>query len=143
MTEIVVDTSVIIKWYSVHQEPAFEHAQTLLVRHTRHQCHLHAPELALYEAGNALRYSARLSVQEQLRSLADLFALGLSVYPLTLLRATAAHELSSVFGISFYDACFVALAQELDVAFVTADDRLHRQVASLPFAHPLASYRLP
>ena len=140
MVEAVVDTSVIVKWYSVHDEPEFERARTLLVEHTRQQRHLHVPVLALYEAGNALRCSTRLSAQEQLRSLTDLFALGLSVYPLTLIRAATAHELSAVFGVSFYDACFVALAQELDAAFVTADERLHRRVASLPFAHTLAFY---
>lgn len=143
MVEVVVDTSVIVKWYSVHQEPEFERAQTLLVAHTRQQCHLHLPALAFYEAGNALRYSPRLSVQAQLRSLADLFALELSVHPLGLARAVASHEVASLFGVSFYDASFVALAQELDVAFITADERLHHRIASLPFAHTLVSYRLP
>lgn len=141
MVEAVVDTSVIVKWYSVHQEPEFARAQSLLVEHTREECHLHIPALALYEAGNALRYSPRLSAQAQLRSLADLFAVGLSVHPFSLARATAAHELASLFDVSFYDACFVALAQELDVAFVTADERLHHRLASLPFAYTLTSYR--
>lgn len=143
MVEVVVDTSVIIKWYSIHQEPEFERAHILLVEHTRQQCPLHIPALALYEAGNALRHSPRLSVQEQLRSLADLFALGLSIHPLSMARATAAHEVAALFDVSFYDACFVALAQELDVAFITADERLHHRIAALPFAHTLASYRLP
>ena len=142
MIELVIDTSVIIKWYAVHQEPGFERAKTLLVEHATQHCRLHIPMLALYEAGNALRYGTTLSEHEQVRSLADLFALGLSVYPLTLARAAAAHELSAVFGTSFYDACFVALAQELDVTFVTADERLHRRIFSLPFAHTLASYQL-
>lgn len=140
MMECVIDTSVIVKWYSVHQEPDFERAKALLMEHTRQARRLHIPILAFYEAGNALRYAARLSEPEQARSLADLFALELSAHPLTPARASAAHALSCVFGVSFYDACFAALAQELDVAFITADERLHRRISSLPFAHSLASY---
>ena len=140
MADIVIDTSVIVKWYSAHQEAGFERARVLLHDHARKRGQLHVPLLALYETGNALRYGSRLSVQEQLRCLTDLFALGLAVHPLTVAGATLAHEVSCLFDVSFYDACFVALAQELRLSFVTADERLCRRLSSLPTVCPLASF---
>jgi predicted nucleic acid-binding protein len=140
MTDLVVDTSVVIKWYAAHREPDFERARALLVHHTRERCRLHVPMLALYEAGNALRYGTRLSAREQLRCLTDLFALDLSVHPLTSGGAVLAHELCHFFGVSFYDACFAALAQELDTAFVTADEKLVTRLIDFPRVHSLSAF---
>ncbi len=141
MTALVVDTSVIVKWYAVPHEPDFARAKTLLLRHTQTQCRLHVPLLALYEVGNVLlQFRGRLSRQEALGRLADLFALELSLHPVTLSSALSALELAQTFTITFYDACFVALAQELNIPFITADVKLARQLESLPFVDLLASY---
>ena len=141
MADLVIDTSVIVKWYSAHREPGFERARALLQQHTHRRDQLHVPMLALYETGNALRYGGRLSAQEQLRCLTDLFAVGLAVHPLTVTGAALAHEVSCLFGVSFYDACFVALAQELGLSFITADERLCRQLSSLPIVYSLVSLK--
>lgn len=141
MKALVVDTSVIVKWYSSDREPAFERARTLLQEHTHARCQLHVPMLAFYETGNALRYGTRLSAAEPLRHLADLFSLGLAVHPLTATAAALAHELACVFDVSFYDACFAALAQELHVPLVTADEKLSHRLAALSLVRPLATYR--
>jgi len=49
-------------------------------------------------------------------------------------RLLAAHALSRNLGVSFYDALYVALAQELGFRFVTADAELyHRARRDLPY----------
>lgn len=143
MGACVVDTSVIIKWFTSQREPGFERARQLLLAHRAGRLQLHVPLLAFYETGNALlRYGGDLPIPTQLRCLTDLYAVGLSVHTITLRQALAAHEAAHAFALSFYDACFIALAQELDLPFVTADERLCRQVVALPFVEPLASFRL-
>jgi predicted nucleic acid-binding protein len=142
MTALVIDTSVIIKWYALPREPAFEQAKRVLLAHSQGSCQLHVPLLAVYEVGNVLlQFRGRLSLQDALGRLADLFALELSLHSLTLTSTLTAFELAHTFAITFYDACFVALAQELGASFITADERLARQLASLPFVSPLASYQ--
>ena len=143
MEELVIDTSVIIKWYAVPQEAGHPIAKGLLSGHVEGRRRLHIPMLALYEAGNVLRQlRARVTGGERsFEHVANLFSLGLSTHPLTLARAMLASELAHLFDLSFYDACFVALAQELNIPLVTADERLCRQAAALPFIRPLTSSR--
>lgn len=143
MEALIVDTSVVVKWYAVPREGDFERARMFLQARARRSCHLHVPALLFYEVGNVFAQSPdRIPARERATCLADLFALELETHPLTLPRALLAADVAQAFGISFYDAAFVALAQELALPFVTADARLCRQVATLPGVHSLASFRL-
>ena len=141
MEEFVIDTSVIVKWYVIPHELGYPAAKVLLSSHTDGRCRLHIPMLALYESGNVLLQVGGSNGKRPFEHLADLFALGLSIHPLTLPRATLASELAQLFHLSFYDACFVALAQELALPLVTADERLRRHTAALPFVRPLTTTR--
>ena len=141
MEALVVDTSVIVKWYALPREPDFERAKTLLLDHARQRCRLHIPQLALYELGNVLlQFGNGLKRHQPLGHLADAFTLDLSIHALTAPRALMAFELAHAFNVSFYDACFVALAQELNIPLVSADERLCRQAGNLPFIHRLSTY---
>ena len=140
MSAAVVDTSVVIKWFVAAGEPHVEQAKALLTGHRLGDIRLHVPTLALYEIGNALLQCGRtLPPTEQMRCLTDVFALELTIHELTDQRANTALQLAATYAVTFYDACFVALAGELDVPLITADERLLRQCGTLPFVQSLAA----
>ena len=43
-----------------------------------------------------------------------------------------AYDLVHEYGCAFYDALYLALAQEMGVSFITADGRLYRRVRAIP-----------
>jgi predicted nucleic acid-binding protein len=52
-----------------------------------------------------------------------------------------AYDLARQHGCSLYDALYLALAQQLGVPLVTADQRLYRQIGHLPAVRWLGAYR--
>ncbi len=140
MNELVIDTSVLVKWFVLPRERDFPAAEALLLDHVHHRRRLHIPMLAFYEFGNVLlRAGNGLKASAPLTCLSDVYALGLSVHPLTGPRALLALELAHTLHMSFYDSCFIALAQELGIALVTADEKLRRRADALPFVHLLGA----
>ncbi len=87
---------------------------------------LHVPDLFFAECANVLwKYVRRhgYDAATALRNLADLVSLGLLVTPASALVATA-FPLAVEEAITVYDALYVALADRLGCALLTADERL-------------------
>lgn len=90
------------------------------------------PALLFYEVSNILLFGrSRPTVREDAtRALKQLFGLPLSVVPLSPDLAELAILLACTYGLSFYDACYLALAFQLDCQLITADQRLVRKAAT-------------
>jgi predicted nucleic acid-binding protein len=130
--KIVVDTSVFIKWIKTKDEDLIGESRALLREIERRSLDVHVPALLLYEIGNVLLTRTRLGLAALELSLDRIEALPFRVAPPAGLLLRRAAQIGRRFGVTFYDASFVALAAEMDCAFVTADRRLYDKVRALP-----------
>lgn len=124
MTVLLLDTSVLIKWF--HTEGESEVDQTRAVRraHERGDLDVRALDLAFYELGNVLLRSLRWEAPDVADQLADLQAIlgtPLSLSPAAMVLAST---LGARHSLTFYDACWAAVAADAGIPLVSADRRL-------------------
>lgn len=124
MTHLLVDTSVLIKWFHHQGEDEVEHALAIRAAHVRGEVEAHLLDLAIYEVGNvlnrALRWSAR-DVADQLDDLHEIFGPTLAMSRDAIRAAAVLVETHTLW---FYDASWAAAARELDIVPVSADRQL-------------------
>lgn len=103
-------------------------AKALLRDHMEGRLEIAVPALLYYEVGNILLFGrSRPPIEDAAEALSDLFAIPLTVVPSASDTADAALRLASIHGLSYYDASYVALAEDRDCILVTADQRLARR----------------
>lgn len=120
MAEIVVDTSVVVKWYIPEQD--HKQARALRDEYLDGKFDLVAPALMPFEAINALRYSGHYDgsrLEEASKSLPEY---GIDLVPFSKIGPVA--EIATTLGITVYDASYIALAQKLNTKVYTADEKL-------------------
>ncbi len=121
-------------------EDLVEEARNLLGTIERTPLEVAVPALLLYEVGNILLRKTRLGAEALGRAIDQISAFPLVVADpdADLLRRAA--RLGRELRLTFYDASFVALAEELDCDFVTADRRLYEAGRRLPRVRHLSEY---
>jgi predicted nucleic acid-binding protein len=134
---LVLDTSVIIKWFR-RREVLAEQAITLRDAYLAGQATVPFPSLLIYETANVLRYKSDYSLRQTQEAIESLFDMELTVVPLSVSVMQQALEMARTYDITIYDAAFATLAQTLTAAFVTADERLTKRLTALNFVHYLA-----
>jgi len=99
------------------------------------------PALLFYEVSNILLFGrSRPAVKEAAeQALRQLFDLPLIVVPPSSDSAAIAMSLARAYGLSFYDASYLALAMELDCPLITADQRLARNAKATECVRLLAA----
>jgi predicted nucleic acid-binding protein len=121
---LLVDTSVLIKWFHEAGESELAEARAIRDAHVRGDLQAHVLDLALYEVGNVLIRALHWRAGDVADQLDDLLAI--TGPPLVItpdwLRAAAA--LAEVNALSFYDASWAATAAALRIPLVSADRRL-------------------
>jgi predicted nucleic acid-binding protein len=119
---VVVDSSVVVKWFLRDGESDVEEACRLRDGHLAGDPILAAPSHLMLEVLNALRSRGLDSSDMQLAA-RWLVGMRLETVPVEVLAVRAA-AISAEHGLTVYDAAFVALAESLDAELVTADRRL-------------------
>ncbi len=130
MSRLVVDSSVVIKWFvpEVHSDDALRYLDPDLERH--------APELLFAEVSNILWKKVGrgdLTVHEANKIAQDVEQADLNIHPMRPLFGPAL-RLALATSRSAYDCTYLALAEMLSTRFVTADRRLFNALQGGPYA---------
>ena len=130
MNRFVVDASVAIKWWvpEVHSADALRYLDPDIGRE--------APDLLLAEAGNILWKKVNrgeLTRAEAERIAADLVQADVVIHPVGPLLA-ASLRIALETGRSSYDCAYLALAEAIGAAVVTADRKLYNALQGGPYA---------
>jgi predicted nucleic acid-binding protein len=124
----VLDTSVVIKWFSSHEEADMENALRLRDVIITTDCVVTVPDLLFYELGNALRHNPNFTcedVKDALSAIGDMGFVVKGVDPALIARAL---EIAYQFNTTVYDSYFMAMAESVESPFVTADYRFYEKV---------------
>jgi predicted nucleic acid-binding protein len=124
VTTLLVDTSVLIKWFHSEGEPELAEARSIREATRVGEIQARVIDLALYEMGNVLLRALRWSgsdVADQLEDLVIICGPPLAMAAEWLRRAA---ELGERHQLTFYDAAWAAAAEALDVALVSVDAQL-------------------
>ena len=120
MSGIVVDTSVVVKWYIPEQH--HEQARALRDAYLDGKFELVAPALMPFEAVNALKYSGHYEGERLEEASESLPEYGIDLVPINKTGPVA--EIANALDISSYDAAYIALAQKFGTKAYTADRNL-------------------
>jgi len=126
----VIDSSVAVKWFS--QEAGTDAALALREDAFLRKRRLEAPDLLLYEIGNALRYNVRLDADDVKLALASLLDLGIVFHPAGAALLSKAVDLAFRYRLTVYDSCFIALADNRSLPLITADEKLVEKAGGRP-----------
>jgi predicted nucleic acid-binding protein len=132
MTGLVVDASVVVKWLPLFQHKLLaSEAQNLLARWQLGSLDLLAPDLVWTEVAKVHWRAARqnrCTPDDARTSVASLHGHGIPIVPTEPLIDQALRILLS-HGRTAYDSLYVALAVNLDLEFITADEKLANALA--------------
>ncbi|MFT3871789.1 MAG: type II toxin-antitoxin system VapC family toxin [Nocardioides sp.] len=124
MTRLLLDTSVLIKWFHSEGEAEVDEARAIRDAHLRGDLDAHILDLAIYEVGNVLARALGWGAGDVAAQLDDLLTIVGPPLVMSPVWLPEAARLAEVHGLSFYDASWAATAAALDVPLVSADRRL-------------------
>jgi len=126
--KLVVDSSVMVKWVNSQEEKYLDQADKLAADCQKGKVRLLAPELAKYEVGNAI-WKKGLELPMAKASLATIYA-----GPVEFVRQDESQAMRTMAialdqKITFYDASFLSLAENVKAILVTANPK-HQKTLS-------------
>ena len=133
--DFVLDSSVIIKWFSNEEETQI--ALKLRENYVKGNLSITCPDLVIYETANALRFNKHLKENDVKNSVNSLLLMGINIIVPTKNVIECAISIAFQYNITLYDSYFVALAQELNFKYVTADEKLYDKIKKLGFVRLL------
>jgi predicted nucleic acid-binding protein len=130
VTELVLDASVVLKWFHTAGEPRADRAQGLRARYAAGEFRVLAPPLLWLELLNVAARRWRWEEDVLQRLVAVLPGLGFELVEPDL--ATTARWCGR--GLTAYDAAYVALAEQAGAKLITDDAEIVRAAPSVAVA---------
>jgi len=118
-SKVVIDTSVLVKWLNKTDENDIEKADQIMQLACEGKTELITPELAKYELGNVLLKGKQLTKDEAGISLGAAYSLPITFVPESEELAKETYSIAFNFGVTYYDASFMALAKQNDAILIT------------------------
>jgi predicted nucleic acid-binding protein len=128
MRGFVLDTSVILKWFSESAESDLDRALQLRQSMLERTVFFVVPDLLFYELANALRHNPNFSKKDVEQALHSVFEIGLEVKSVNEEVMREAISLAFKHDVTVYDAYFLALSIKEGKPFITADYRFMGRV---------------
>jgi len=125
MKNIVIDTSVAMKWF--FPELGFKKALEIKDKHIKNEVSIYTRDLFLYEFTSAFKNYSSQKIEEKdfFIALSALISLKIKFLPLRYQELEELFLLSRKLDISVYDCSFLLLAKKLKTPLYTADKKLY------------------
>lgn len=120
---LVLDASVVVKWFSTADEAHLKIALAIRDAHIDGRYSLIVPDILYHEVANALVHKAKLGTDYLIRSVNSLFDLDMVVFPVTAERLRSSVQLARVTGMTEYDAVYAIAAIDNRCPLVTANPK--------------------
>ncbi|MCL4386243.1 MAG: type II toxin-antitoxin system VapC family toxin [Cyanobacteria bacterium] len=123
--KIILDTSVIIKWFFEEDEENVKTANLILNKYHNNEIQIIAPEIALFEISNVIKN--RINNLEDKNTGAEIID---KIFNLGIIFYVTKEILKNAFNIaidineSVYDCIFIAVAEHFKSKFITDDKKL-------------------
>ncbi|RLB06547.1 MAG: hypothetical protein DRG50_05375 [Deltaproteobacteria bacterium] len=130
MKQVVIDASVVLRWYLSDEEYG-PYALKLLDRYVTGELTLLAPSLLEYEVANGLIIAWRRGRIEEgrlLLAMEGFFDLGIKLKGISHLYPKLLYY-CKVYNCSAYDASYLALAEQEEISLITADKKVFSATA--------------
>jgi len=124
VTDVFVDTSVLITWFHSTGERDVDSARTLLAAHQEGVVRARVLDLAVYELGNVLTRSLRWSADRVVDQVEDLLAIVGAPTVLDRTGRAVAASLATEHRLTYYDASWAAVARVHHGVLVSGDRQL-------------------
>lgn len=121
---VVVDTSVIVKWFHAENEAEVGESRAILAAHRDEILTAHILDLGIYEFADVLLRALHWSADDTADQIDDLMVICGPPLALAPQWRREAATLAHLHRLTFYDALFVAAARALGAPLISMDRQL-------------------
>lgn len=118
----MLDASVAAKWFS--NEDLTDRAVKVRDAFVAGKVELYAPEHLIYEVANAIWKNKEIGVEDCASAITTLIDIDINLVKLDSRLASQSIRTARNLQISYYDAVYVELSNQLGMALLTADEKL-------------------